>query len=283
MTDHCAYIVQAECLHVVQQLLSVVSLGCISSLADRTVVRRRSVVIHERAADVSITTVILVDTTVYCECQTIHDVEVSVTATSERTTLSTRVTILVREDSVTTYTACTVQIVALSEVVHLFTPLVDHDLLVSATEVYWIYRSLSLDDRPDCTRTDCTFRYLSVVVVSVAHVYTYLQPLLCLVVSLQTSSQTSFSCTFLDTFLIQVTQRSVVVDAVRSARYACIVFLTETVHQTFLFPVVSLQPKLSTVKVVHSTHCSLRVHHTAFEDEILTSRNCINHVTRAKA
>ena len=238
--------------------------------------------IHERAVYISITAVILVQATVYSECQTFHDVEVSVTATSERTTLSARVTILVREDTVTTYTTTAVQVVLLSEVVHLFTPLVDHDFLVSATEVYRIDRSLSLDSRPDSTCTDSTFRYLSVVVVSVAHVYTYLQPLLSLVVSLQTSCHTSFSSTFLDTFLIQVTQRSVVVDAVRSARYACIVFLTETVHQTFLFPVVSLQPKLSTVEIVHCTHCSLRVHLTAFEDEILTSRNCINHVTRAK-
>ena len=219
----------AELFAVIQQLLRIISKSTVRGLIEGTVIGRTGVIIDKRTFCLRITPVVIIRIGIERECQVLGQIYIYITTGDKRVTGCFIYIILVIEDTVATHTTCTVQVVGLSEVIHILSPFIDHDVLVFITEINRIDRSLGLYRAPDGTGTDRTFGCLAVIIFGVVEIRTDFQPCLCLVIQFCTRRQTFLRGTFLDTILIQITDRGIIINTFGSTGNRHVIFLAETV------------------------------------------------------
>ena len=239
-----------EGLLVRNQLLQVVSQATAVTLTYRTTRRCELSVVW--VAGAGHTGLIHIGRSVDSELQALVEEEVCETIYDECVTLAVRlvqpaglqcIRVWQQRTSVTCITLRTV-------VIHLVAVLVDDDVTLSVTDINRIDRShLRCKCKDVSSRTALTLAVVTIAptVVSVCHINTNLQPLLCLVVSLQTSGQTVHLRALDDTCVVEVTNRGVEVRTLCCARDAHIVLLTERCAISLVHPVVRVEHILLTL------------------------------------
>ena len=200
-----------ESLRVVKQLLEVVRQITSVSLADDTVIR--SILTIESVSQTCRTLLSKRSTCIESESEVLQEVYVNKCVSIQCVTI---VSILIEE----VITQCirltedrTLQtsVLLITIVVHCVTIVILHNLLVRITNIERIDRSDSSGSSKDISSRSRIARILCEVtlIVGVSSVSTYAQPLLCLILSLQTSSQTLIVRLINDTLAIEVTCRHI--------------------------------------------------------------------------
>ena len=282
MTEQRTDFVQAERLVVIQELLRVVGVGPGGTLGQVAVVGTGGVVVHEGAVGIGVPAVVVIGTAVDREYQAVHQLEIGEAAHGKGVAVGTGRSVLVAEDRVAAGAARPVEPIGLGEVIPRLAPAVDEDVAVAVTQPHRIHRRLRLDGLPDESGVQGTFRSIVILILRIVEITAHLEPGLGLVVGGEAGRQTVLVGPLLDTLLVQITEGSEIVQlAGDGTGHGDVVLLAETVPETFLLPVVRLEPEGLAVIDMEGAEGSLRVHRAALKDEILSARDGINHVTGA--
>ena len=118
--------------------------------------------------------------------------------------------------------------------------------------------------------------------MTVAHVGTYLQPFVDLIVSLQTTGETAVVGSCGDTIVAQVVGRTIECTSVRSTCGCNSILLTKAVVVDFIHPVVWSQVISCTIHGRVGTKGSVRIELAVGTNELLPLRKGINIITQAK-
>ena len=151
---------------------------------------------------------------------------------------------------------------------HLDTVRIDLDAAVCIVHVGRIDRSHLLGESEDVTSRGLATVVTQRIVVetSVTHVCTHFQPLLGLIVSLQTSGETLHITLFGDTLVLQVTQRNIGIRLVCRSGNRNIVLLTVTCTDTNIFPIIGLNQ----IVTLNTADGSQRIQFTILTNQHLT-------------
>ena len=250
VTDHQPHVVLAEGLVVVQNLLKVV--GDVAG-----------VVLRNRTARLGELTVILVveigragfvdvGAAVYRQLQPLVKRDVHEAAARKGVALGLFLVEPAGLQSVGAGQQRTGQtrIALVAVVVHLIAVVVHHDAARTVADVYRVDRGHLCREREDVGRRGSrSFVRVAVAVaeVRIRHVAAHLQPLLGLIIGLQTRGIALQRRTFDNTRIVQITERSVERAALRRTGDVHVVFLTERRLVSLVDPVVGRQPILLSV------------------------------------
>ena len=115
----------------------------------------------------------------------------------------------------------------------------------------------------------------------VAHTCSDLEPALCLVVGFESCRISLKIRIICDTLIVQVAERTIETQFLRTAAEAEIVFLSETLAESFLNPVVREQCVEFAVIVNPVAKCCVRVEFTVRSDKVLVVGNGIDDISKA--
>ena len=284
MSEKDTDLVLAELLVIVEQLLGVIRVCAARTLRQVTVVGTGSIVIHERTVGIHVTAVIVVGTCVEREGKAVHQLKIGKAAHRKGIAVGTGGLILVTEDAVAAGAARTVETIGLGEVITRLSPAVDHNVAVAVAKPHGVNRGLRLDGLPDEAGIQGAFRRVVIFIFRIVEIAADLEPGLSLVIRGKACRQTVLVGTFLDTGLVQITDRGEIVDLTGDRTgHGNVILLTEAVLQALFLPVVRLQPESLTVIDVEGAEAGLGVHRAPLKDKVFPAGNRVDHVARTRA
>ena len=153
-----------------------------------------------------------------------------------------------------------------------------HNLFVSSTYIHRINRSNVIGNIESITGRWCIILIARIVTlwVYIVHVGTHFQPVCYLVVTLQTTAETSQTRTFNYTLIIQIAESHVESRLIVTARHIQVIFLTKRCSKCFISPVIR---SIIISIFICIAQCSIRVQQTVATNQQLTFRYCINLIT----
>ena len=121
-------------------------------------------------------------------------------------------------------------------------------------------------------------------VVRIVHVATNAQPIVDLIISLQTTSETTVVRSYCNTIVFQIVYRTIECRFISIAYCCCRIFLTKSIAVNSIKPIVWLEPILLTILTsYHTTKSCIRIQLTISTNKSFTAWICVDIIAQAIA